>query len=177
MIPRGGFRSFESRFCESCGGRLERRPVLGRARLICPRCGHVMYQNLRVAAGVLIDMGHREVVLTRRSINPGFDQWVLPGGYAERGETVADAARRETEEETGLLVSLGELLGVYAYPHSAVAMVVYIARPEGGHLLSESDECFEIRTFPEGEIPWDGIAFWSSRDALQDYFRRPDGPR
>ncbi len=167
---------FEARFCEACGGRLQRRSVLGHARLICPHCGYVMYQNLRVGASVLVDMGQDAVLLTRRSINPGFGHWVLPGGYAERGETVADAARRETREETGLSVALEGVLDVYAYRPSAVAVVVYLARPAGGTLLSESDECFEIRAFVESDIPWDQIAFGSTRDALRAYFARRVAP-
>ncbi len=176
MTPELRPPRFVARFCEACGGRLERRPVLGRERLVCPHCGYVMYQNLRVGASVLVDMGQRTVLLTRRSINPGFDHWVLPGGYVEQGETVADAARRETREETGLAVALEGVLDVYAYRPSLVAVVVYLARPAGGALLAASDECFEIRPFIEAEIPWDRIAFGSTRDALRAYFARPAAP-
>src|SRR6185503_9382508 len=46
--------------------------------------------------------------------------WVLPGGLIEPGETPADGAVRETWEETGLLVELTGILGVYGGPELIV---------------------------------------------------------
>jgi len=42
--------------------------------------------------------------------------WGLPGGYVERGESVASAAVREVYEETGVHVEVGKLIGVYSDP-------------------------------------------------------------
>jgi len=164
-------RSWRPHFCENCGGRLVERRVLDQPRLICPRCGHVRYFNLRVAAGTVIGLDGG-IVLVRRSIEPGFDRWVLPGGYAEQGESVPDAARRETREETGLEVALDGLVGVYSYPGSSVAVVVYRARPESGQLLQVSPECSEVRAFRPSQLPWAEVAFASTRDALTDFLRQ-----
>jgi ADP-ribose pyrophosphatase YjhB (NUDIX family) len=54
-----------------------------------------------------------EILLMRRSDN-GY--WGLPGGFVELGESVADAARREVEEETGWSVEIERLIGVYSDP-------------------------------------------------------------
>ena len=59
----------------------------------------------------------RELLLMQRSDNA---HWGLPGGYVERGESVAAAAVREVFEETGVRVALGRLVGVYSDPASMV---------------------------------------------------------
>jgi ADP-ribose pyrophosphatase YjhB (NUDIX family) len=97
-------------------------------------------------------------------------KWVFPGGYVDRGESVTDAAVRETKEESQLDVALGPLLNVYSYPRSPNVIVVYTAQVVGGELAA-GDESVEARIFPRGEIPWQDLAFDSTKDALNDYIR------
>jgi ADP-ribose pyrophosphatase YjhB (NUDIX family) len=54
------------------------------------------------------------IVLVRRKDN---DLWALPGGGMEPGESIEDAAVREVLEETGLVVEVTGLIGVYTNPH------------------------------------------------------------
>jgi ADP-ribose pyrophosphatase YjhB (NUDIX family) len=86
----------------------------------------------------------------------------------DRGEAVHEAAIRETREESNLEVRLGPLLNVYSYPRSANVIVVYTAEVVGG-LLAAADESVDARVFKQHEIPWDELAFDSTRDALRDY--------
>lgn len=51
------------------------------------------------------------LLLVRRRNEPGRGLWSLPGGRCEAGESPADAAVRETLEETGLVVEAGALVG------------------------------------------------------------------
>jgi ADP-ribose pyrophosphatase YjhB (NUDIX family) len=55
-----------------------------------------------------------DIVLIQRK-NPPLG-WALPGGFVDYGETVEEAARREMVEETGLMVELLGILGVYSDP-------------------------------------------------------------
>jgi len=101
------------RFCPLCGGRLGRAavPPDQREQAVCVACGFVFYLNPKVVAGTIPEQDGR-VLLTRRSINPGRGLWTFPGGFVDFGESVEDAAVRETFEETGLKVVLAGLHNV-----------------------------------------------------------------
>jgi 8-oxo-dGTP diphosphatase len=64
-----------------------------------------------VGVGVVVWHGER-LLLIQRGKPPRVGQWSLPGGAQKLGETVAEAARREVLEETGLAVEVGEVLAV-----------------------------------------------------------------
>lgn len=57
-----------------------------------------------------------KLVLIRRRNPPYQGYWALPGGFIEVGETVEEAAMREAHEETGLIVDLKGLVGVFSEP-------------------------------------------------------------
>jgi ADP-ribose pyrophosphatase YjhB (NUDIX family) len=139
-------------------------------RLVCVRCGFVFYLNPKVAAGALFAYGPG-VVLVRRAIDPGAGRWVFPGGFVDVGETVQAAAIRETVEETGLKVGLTGILDVYSQPGAGVVVVVYAADVLGG-TLKPGSECQEAKSFAPEALPWEELAFETTRQALRDYVRR-----
>jgi ADP-ribose pyrophosphatase YjhB (NUDIX family) len=162
----------EYRFCPRCGGGLDRRIVKANEpeRLVCRVCSFIFYQDPKVVAGTVFTL-KGGIVLLKRGVEPALGRWVFPGGYVDRGESVPDAAVRETKEESQLDVKLNSLLNVYSYPRSPNVIVVYAADVIGGKLAA-ADESVEARIFPPDELPWHDLAFDSTRDALNDYIKR-----
>jgi 8-oxo-dGTP diphosphatase len=162
----------EYRFCPRCGGKLSPR-VLKEGepfRLVCGGCGFIFYLDPKVAACTIcmVDGG---IVLARRSIEPELGKWVFPGGFVDRGETVPDAAIRETLEEVNLRVGLTGILDAYSFPGEDVLVVVYAAhvlegRPEAGQ------ETEAVAAFKPEDIPWDELGFETTRTALLNYLHR-----
>ena len=160
------------RFCPRCGGPLATRLLkFGEPpRLVCDGCGFVFYQNPKVAACTIsvLDGG---IVMLKRTIEPARGKWVFPGGFVDRGESVQAAAVRETREEVNLRVSLTGILDAYCLGSHEVVVVVYAADVIGGELKA-CDECDEVKAFRPESLPWDELAFESTRAALKDYLRR-----
>jgi ADP-ribose pyrophosphatase YjhB (NUDIX family) len=97
--------------------------------------------RLSVSAVVWEGPDARSLLLMQRSDN---GQWGLPGGYVETGETVVAAAAREVQEETGVEIQVGRLIGVYSDP--AVQVIAY---PDGNRVQSVN-LCFEGQPLRSG---------------------------
>jgi len=167
MIPAGTYQ-----YCPKCGSPLDPRTLKEGEpkRLVCGSCAFVFYQNPKVAACVIcmVDGG---IVLLKRAIEPQLGRWVFPGGFVDLGEPIQSAAVRETLEEVNLRVSLTGILDVYSFERHEVVVVVYAGEVVGGSLEAK-DECLEVKAFPPESLPWDELAFESTRAALRDYLRR-----
>jgi mutator protein MutT len=134
---------------------------------VCEGCKFVFYLDSKVAVGTIATIDGK-IVLLRRGIEPAYGKWVFPGGFVDRGETVEAAAVRETREEVNLDVKVQKLLNVYSYPGRPIIVIVYVARVLGGDLRA-ADESLEVETFAPGNIPWEDLAFPSTRDALREF--------
>ena len=108
--------------------------------------------------------------MCRRAIEPRYGKWTLPAGYLENGETVLEAAKRETFEEARARV---ENLIPYALFNLTFVNEVYVMFR--GRLVDTSyepgDESLEVKLMTEDDIPWDQIAFFVIRDTLKSYFK------
>jgi ADP-ribose pyrophosphatase YjhB (NUDIX family) len=157
-----------ARFCPLCGGALAREPIPPdqREHPVCGQCRFIYYLNPKVVGGTIPEQDGC-LLLTRRTINPSRGLWTFPGGYVDFGETVTDAAMRETWEETGLKVDLTGLVGVYTYPGAPV-IIVYGAHVMSGTLTACSENDL-LEWMTPAEIPWAQLAFPSTREALRDW--------
>lgn len=158
--------------CRACGTAVVYRlPDDGdtKQRAVCPQCHTVHYENPLNVVGTVPMLADGRVLLCKRNIEPRWGKWTLPAGFMELGETTAEGALRETDEEAGAQIELGELFTLMNVPRVGQVHLFYRAR-----LLSDrfnpGHETIEARLFREDEIPWDEIAFRTVRETLQHYF-------
>ncbi|MGB0092469.1 MAG: NUDIX domain-containing protein [Solirubrobacteraceae bacterium] len=158
----------EARFCPRCGQPAE---VNFPRRIACSHCGYSAYYNPKpVACAIPVD-GEGRVILLRRGFDPGRGLWTFPGGFVDLGESVEEAALRESDEELGIAIELGALVGVYSRAEERVVLIVYRALAIGQPRTTP--EAVEVRSFAPSEIPWAELAFWSTELALRDAFPGP----
>jgi ADP-ribose pyrophosphatase len=75
------------------------------------KCMHIGMKHPVPAVAAIIVKNH-EILLIKRGAEPGAGKWSIPGGSMEIGETIEEAVKRETLEETGLVIDVGKLAGV-----------------------------------------------------------------
>lgn len=93
-----------------------------------------------------------KILLTQRE---DFETWILPSGGVEDGESIAQAAIRETKEETGLDVELTSLIGIYSRLGNMIPnhAVLFVAKSIGGEIKCQQGETIAVKWFPFDEIP------------------------
>jgi ADP-ribose pyrophosphatase YjhB (NUDIX family) len=156
--------------CRVCGNTVSYRVPAGdnRDRAICGHCGEVHYENPINVVGTVPFWGD-QVLLCKRNIEPRRGLWTLPAGFLELGESAAEGALRETDEEAGAHVELGALFTVLDVVRAGQIHFFYLARLQDT-VFAPGPETMETQLFREDEIPWDEIAFRTVRDTLLHYF-------
>jgi ADP-ribose pyrophosphatase YjhB (NUDIX family) len=158
------------RFCSNCGAPVALRVPAGDSlpRYVCPACETIHYQNPKMVIGCIAEWEDR-ILLCRRAIEPRHGLWTLPAGFMENGETVAQAALRETLEEANARVELAAMYSVLSVPHVNQVHIFY-----RGRLLylafAPGTESLEVALFSEAEIPWKELAFRTISTTLRHYY-------
>jgi 8-oxo-dGTP diphosphatase len=103
--------------------------------------------------------GEPRVLLVKRGNPPRRGGFSLPGGRVERGETMADALRRERLEETGLTVRVGPLVEVVEIIDEAHHYVVldYLCEVDDAGALRPGDDAEEAVLVAVSALPAAGV--------------------
>lgn len=159
------------KFCRNCATAVELRvPDDGdtRIRAVCPSCLTVHYENPLSVVGTLA-VWQDKVLLCKRNIEPRRGKWTLPAGFLEIGETLAEGAKRETDEEAGASFEMGALFSIMSVPRVGQIHFFYRARLLSEH-FNPGYETQRATLFSEDEIPWEEIAFKTVKETLRRYF-------
>ena len=107
-------------FCSVCGSPLAPRLVDGDTlrHYVCVRCQTIHYRSPRILVSSIVYCGDR-ILMCRRAQEPSRGTWTIPAGFMEEGETIEQAAARETKEETGVDIDPDDLdlYSVLSIPH------------------------------------------------------------
>ena len=158
------------KFCSNCGAPvvLKVPPGDNLPRHVCEACDAIHYQNPKMVIGCIPEWEDR-ILLCRRAIEPRHGLWTVPAGFMENGETVAQAALRETLEEANARVELAAMYSMISVPHVNQVHIFY-----RGRLLDlefgPGAESLEVQLFAESQIPWQEIAFRTISTTLRHYF-------
>jgi ADP-ribose pyrophosphatase YjhB (NUDIX family) len=161
------------KYCSECGSPFLSKASDGRGpaqRQVCGGCGTTHFRNPKLVACCIAEW-QGQVLLCRRTIEPGVGLWTLPGGYVEASEPIQLAAAREAREEARATVDDLQLFRVYNLPKFNEVIVVFRGSLRDGR-CEVGEESSEVMLFPKRDLPWDQLAFESTRAALHDYATR-----
>jgi 8-oxo-dGTP diphosphatase len=96
-----------------------------------------------VSAATIVMNENREILLIKGPRRG----WEMPGGQVEEGESLTDAAIRETKEESGIDVEIVAFCGVFQNVKRSICNTLFLARPVGGEPTT-SPESLEVGFFP-----------------------------
>lgn len=161
-------RKRKRKYCHYCGKPVKQKSEKGTLREYCVACGVYFYENpLPVVSTILVR--DREVLLVKRGNAPYRGKWCLPSGFVETGESIAEAAVRELEEETGVkgkIVQLQDVDSCTNYFYGDLIFLTFEVEQIGGRPQA-GDDAAAVRYFPIHNLP--RLAFSSNTKALRTY--------
>lgn len=96
-----------------------------------------------VSAATIVLNEEKEILL----INGPWRGWEMPGGQVEEGESLKDAAIRETKEETGIDIEVIKFCGIFQNVNKSICNTLFLGKPIGGKLTTSS-ESLEVGFYP-----------------------------
>ena len=142
-------------YCPICGTPLGTAEIENRTRKTCPSCSWIHYENpLPVALAYTVNRSG-ELLVVRRAHHPAYNEWALPGGFLESGETPQEGCLRELREETSLQGNIDRLIGAYHRESKMYGSLVVVAYKVVvmNDALQINHELYEAGFYPFERIP------------------------
>ena len=144
----------QNRFCGRCGQAT--RSLQGGHLRVClgQACGRHTYPNVHPAVIMLVERradGQRWCLLARHIGRPARLFSTL-SGYVEAGESLEEAVRRETLEETGIRIDHCRYIASQPWPFPSSLMLGFRASTGESALTVQDDEIAEARWFTPNEV-------------------------
>lgn len=158
--------------CPKCGGRSLSWPTP--KNFTCRDCGFVLFLNIAAAAAVIMECRGR-ILFGLRGHEPGRGMLDLPGGFVGQGESGEEAARREVQEETGIV--LQELQYLFSLPNRYhyrdmvydTLDLIFCCRFIEPPRMQAADDLEQLLWIDRDSIELERIAFASLRQAVRKY--------
>jgi len=160
------------KYCNQCGGTVQSKIPTSdtKLRFVCTACKFIHYQNPKIVVGT-VPIHNNEVLLCLRAIEPRQNFWTLPAGFLENGESLAEGAIRETQEEALFTPILGPMLAVVDVVHSDQVHIFFRAELRD-NTFGPGAESLDVKMFSLDDIPWEAMAFKTGKLALKSYIEK-----
>ncbi|MBD1373893.1 NUDIX hydrolase [Hazenella sp. IB182357] len=165
------YKKEDLKFCPRCGAHfsLEDLHIPNQPQLLCHHCQFVFYLDPKlVVVAVVLNKQRNKVLLLQRNEEPGEGLWAFPGGHVERGQDLFETLTSEVKEETGLFIEINKIIHTASYATDGIIQLTYEAIAENEEVIINIESkkgCF----FYFEEIPWDRLAFSSTKQILSQY--------
>ncbi len=163
------------KYCPNCAA-----PALSlhdKKKLVCNNCSFTYFHNISAAAAAIIEHDSK-ILITVRGHEPKAGLLDLPGGFADPGETIEAALKREIHEELNLEITNLRYFtsepNIYVYKDIPYYVIdsVFTCQADDLEKMKLSDEIKDIVWVEPGKIPFENIAFESTKTGLRRYINK-----
>jgi ADP-ribose pyrophosphatase YjhB (NUDIX family) len=159
-------------FCPHCSNGLIPFNDNGNQFPGCPDCDFIHYNNPVPVVAAIVPVDNK-IVLVQRKYNPDKGGWCLPCGFVNAYEDPKEAAIREVEEETGLVIVINKILDTTApmprRPGRGNQVVLFYEGKVVGGSLKAGDDALDAKLFSRGEMP--PICFGSHEYIVDNWYK------